>query len=187
MPKPTASTDRRQQLVEAAFDEIAANGFEGLRTRAVARAVGIDHSTVHHHFATKADLIAAVVDHAIAPFRTGKPLTGSPAEQLRDHLNLLVRLMRERPRLFIVLRELDLRATRDDNIRAILAERDNRWRDTTTTLFRQPGWHSDTDPEAAAELVIAAVKGASFAPDPDRAAAAIDELLRLLTPREERP
>lgn len=185
MPKPTASTDRRRQLVEAAFDEIAANGFEGLRTRAVARAVGIDHSTVHHHFATKQDLIAAVVDYAIAPFRTGKPLTGSPMEQLREHLNLLVRLMRERPRLFIVLRELDLRATRDVTIRAILDERDDRWRHTTATLFRQPGWEAAIDAAAAAELVIATIKGVTFAPDPNRAAAAVDQLLRLLSPRGE--
>lgn len=182
MAAAKTSVDRRQQLVEAAFDQIAESGFEGLRTRAVATAAGIDHSTVHHYFATKQDLITAVVDHAVAQFRSGEPALDQPQLRLREHLELMVRLMRERPKLFTVLSEIDLRAKRDPALRAIVAERDDRWRRTLAALFDQPGWHPNLAPGSAAALVIAAVKGSRLYSDPADAAAALEQLLDLLIP-----
>jgi AcrR family transcriptional regulator len=57
-------------------------GFEELRLRDVASEVGIDHSTLHHHYATKQDLVAGVVEHAAQQFwpssrRTGAHASGS--------------------------------------------------------------------------------------------------------------
>src|SRR5258705_9169699 len=98
---------RRQALVEAAFEIIADKGFEGLRLRDVAAAAGIDHSTLHHHFATKQDLVDAVVGYAVQQFRSGRA-ADAPLETLHLHLENLARLTRERPRLLVVMRELDL-------------------------------------------------------------------------------
>jgi AcrR family transcriptional regulator len=182
MPATKTGSDRRQQLLEAAFDQIAENGFEGLRTRVVASAAGIDHSTVHHYFATKQDLIAAVVDYAVSRFRSGEPELDRPQVRLREHLELMARLMREQPKLFTVLSEIDLRAKRDPAIGAIVAARDERWRATLTALFDQPGWHPSIAPGPAAALVIAAVKGSRFYADPADAAAALEQLLELLIP-----
>ena len=56
--------------VRAAFDKIAENGLEGLRLRDVAAAAGIDHSTVHHYFATKEDLYRAILDLKTDPARS---------------------------------------------------------------------------------------------------------------------
>jgi AcrR family transcriptional regulator len=143
--------DRKQEIVLAAFDQIAAKGFEGLRLRDVAQGVGIDHSTLHHHFPTKEHLIGAVVDYATGQFWRDR----EPADTLGGHLAMLGRMIAERPALFTVLRELDLRATRDAAIREIVDAREEGWRKALATRVGPD--HVD--------LVIAVVKGVSLRPD----------------------
>jgi hypothetical protein len=41
---------------------------------------------------------------------------------------MIARMMRDWPSLFIVLREMDLRATRDPTVRAIVDSREQGWR-----------------------------------------------------------
>jgi len=60
--------NRRQALVEAALDEIAERGFEGLRTREVAAHVGLNVATLHYYFPTKEALIRGVLDEAMRRF-----------------------------------------------------------------------------------------------------------------------
>jgi TetR/AcrR family transcriptional repressor of nem operon len=88
----------------------------------------------------------------------------------------------ERPELHVVVRELDLRARRDPDVRAVVASREAGWRASLTELFqggaRQGSWAPGVDPPAAVELVIATVKGASL--DPGHAVAVLGQLERLL-------
>lgn len=42
--------NRRQELIWAAFKQIAERGFEGLRTRDVAAEVGVKVATLHYYF-----------------------------------------------------------------------------------------------------------------------------------------
>ena len=155
-------SERRQALIEAAFGFIAQRGFEGLRLRDVAAAAGIDHSTLHHHFATKQDLIDAVVGYAVAQFRTVSDASAPPHEQLRLHLDGLSRTMGDRPDLFVVMRELDLRATRDAAVRTIIARHEEGWR--LALARRLESVAADLDRQACVELIIAAVKGVSLRP-----------------------
>ena len=73
---------RREVLVRSAFTAIARAGFEGLRLREVATAAGIDHSTVHHYFRTKQELVAATVAYSTGLFSvslaTEDPLRAPP-------------------------------------------------------------------------------------------------------------
>jgi AcrR family transcriptional regulator len=181
--RPPAGPERRDSLVRAAYECMAAAGFEGLRMRDVAGRVGIDHSTIHHHFATKQDLVAAVVDHTTQQFWSTTPPHGSPVDRLRSHLATVRRKMVEEPGLHVVLRELDLRARRDPELRDIIASREEGWRRSLRVLLAEaaadgaltPG----VDPADAAELIIATVKGASLTPD--RAEDVLGLLDRLLT------
>ena len=61
--------------MHAAFERVAEIGFEGLRLRQVAEQVGIDHSTLHHHFATKQALIVAVAEYTTRQFWPTAPAT----------------------------------------------------------------------------------------------------------------
>ena len=72
--------DRRRALVEAAYDQIAERGFEGLRTRDVAARVGVNIATLHYYFPTKEALISGVLDLAMQRFRSTLTPHGSSAE-----------------------------------------------------------------------------------------------------------
>ena len=148
----------------AAFERVAEIGFEGLRLRQVAEQAGIDHSTLHHHFATKQALVAAVAEYTTRQFWPTAPSAGEPAVALREHLDALHRLMIERPELFVVSAELDLRARRDPDVAAALAAHEQGWRALLTGLIGA-GHPALADPATAAELVIATVKGVRLAPD----------------------
>jgi AcrR family transcriptional regulator len=180
--RPPAGPERRDALVRAAYKCLAESGFEGLRLRDIAGQVGIDHSTIHHHFPTKQDLVVAVVDHTTRQFWSTTPLDGSPVDRLRGHLATLRHNIVGQPELHVVLRELDLRARRDPELREIIASREEGWRSSLRALLDSaavtgaltPG----IDPAAGAELIIATVKGASLIPD--RAGEVLELLDRLL-------
>jgi AcrR family transcriptional regulator len=144
------TVDRRGMLVEAAFSSIASEGLEGLRLRGVADMAGIDHSTLHHYFATKQDLIKAVVERAIAPLRETMPAE-PVSDPLRAHLKTLAEMMTTDPELFVVLSEVDLRCRRDPEVRAIVEAVEAGWRSELGSVF--------DGSENAVELVIASVKG----------------------------
>ena len=161
--------DRRQALIRAAFRCIAEKGFEGLRLREVAFQVGIDHSTLHHYFPTKQDLVAGVVEHATRQFWATMPPEGSPGERLHRHLATLAGMIQEKPALFIVLGELDLRAHRDPTVRAVVERQEQGWRTALTDVLSQGAevgaWTEDLDQATAVELIIAVVKGIRLLPD----------------------
>src|SRR6185437_11530319 len=130
--RPAAGPERRDSLVAAAFAVIAREGFEGLRMRSVAADAGLDHSTVHHYFASKEALIAAVVADATGRFRSTTPPEGTGAERLRAHLDTLAARIAAEPELHIVLRELDLRAKRDADLHAAIQAHERGWRGSLT-------------------------------------------------------
>jgi AcrR family transcriptional regulator len=164
--------DRRAALVAAAYHRVAAVGFEGLRLRQVADDVGIDHSTLHHHVATKQELIEAVADYTVRQFFPTSPQ--APGVGLRGHLAALRTLMVARPELLTVTAELDLRARRDPAVAAVMARFEADWRAVLAGALRD----AVVDAERAAELVVAAVKGVRLAPE--RAAGVFDDLALLL-------
>ena len=174
--------DRRQALIRAAFTAIAERGFEGFRLRPIAAAAGIDHSTLHHHFPTKEYLIAAVLEHVTSQFEGTMPAGLPPAARLRHHLGSIARAVVERPELFIVLDELDLRARRDPAMAADVGADEDGWRHALAALFaegvEQGSWQVDVG--ASVELVIATLKGIRLRPD--TAEAVVGQLCDLYSP-----
>lgn len=53
----------RQRLVDAAIVRLVENGYTGLTTAAVAERCAVSRGAMHHHFPTRIDLVAAVIDH----------------------------------------------------------------------------------------------------------------------------
>ncbi len=182
--RPQAIDNRRQVLIKAACRAIAEKGFEGLRLRDVALAASIDHSTLHHYFPTKEDLITASVEHATRQFWPTIPPSGPTRERLHGHLGALTHLIGTQPELFALLAELDQRAMRDARLRATIEAHEQGWRGALTRVLN--GDLEDTpstEEETAAnvELVIATVKGVRLYPD--KAGPVLRQLERLLTCR----
>jgi AcrR family transcriptional regulator len=169
---------RRQELVLAASRRIAARGLEGLRTRDVATEVGVNVATLHYYFPSKESLIQAVVAHALGRFGSTLSAAESAHEQLRDHLAALRRLLHDEPELFAVLCELAMRAPRDPAIAAMLRQTDDPWHAYVGGLLRRAG--RVADPEGAAAVVIAAIKGLSLPNLDARRAERIEQTFRRL-------
>ena len=185
------SADRRRALVDAAFQSLATDGFEGLRMRGIAAAVGLNIATVHYHFPTKEDLVRAVVEHAQARFAASIPDVGPPVERLREYLAGVRRMFVAEPDLCQVLTEIGLRAYRDPAIAEILRANDEHWFAVLRALLRDGvddgSLAPDLDPDATAALVMTTLKGACLpsvrAAGPAQLSSVFDQLDRWLLPR----
>ncbi|MDQ6920428.1 MAG: TetR/AcrR family transcriptional regulator [Candidatus Dormibacteraeota bacterium] len=157
-PAPSRA-DRRHALVEAAFNQIAERGFEGLRTREVAAEVGVNIATLHYYFPTKEALIRGVVELSMQRFRSTLTPHGSSADQLRNHLRAVRRLLRDEPRLGAVMAELALRSARDPVIAGIMEETNAAWHHTVRGLLRRAArdghLRAEMDSDDVASLVLA--------------------------------
>src|SRR6202795_2652504 len=134
-PVRSRKEDRQQALVQAAFIQIAERGFEGLRTREVAAGVGLNIATLHYYFPSKEALIRGVVAHAMERFRSTLAPHGSPADQLRNHLRAVRKLLRDEPEIGAVMGELALRSARDPSLARILGEAFKAWHSTLRGLL----------------------------------------------------
>ena len=182
----TVSEKRRQELVLAAYREIAERGFEGLRTREVADSVGINIATLHYYFPTKESLIRAVLDHAMNRFRSTLAPHGSPADQLRNYLRSVRTLLMEEPELGAVMAELALRSVRDASIGSIMNQMYDTWHVTLRGLLRRAvregGLRPELDSDAVAALIIATLTSMTLPvmTDPGRGDRALRQLERWL-------
>ena len=158
-PLRTRKEDRQQALVLAAFNQIAERGFEGLRTREVAAGVGLNIATLHYYFPTKEALIRGVVAHAMDRFRSTLAPHGSPADQLRNHLRAVRKLLRDEPEVGAVMGELALRSARDPSLARIMSEAFLAWQRTLRGLLqhaaREGHVSRDLDNDDVAALIMA--------------------------------
>jgi AcrR family transcriptional regulator len=152
-----AKEDRRQALVRAAYNQIAENGFEGLRTREVAAEVGLNIATLHYYFPTKEALIGGVVDYAMQRFRSTLAPHGSPADQLASHLRAVRDLLHDEPQLGGVMGELALRSARDPQIAAIMESTNDAWDRTVRGLLQRAVRHGHLRPELDSDDVAAVI------------------------------
>jgi AcrR family transcriptional regulator len=156
----------RRALVHAAYARIASAGFEGLRTRDIAADVGVNIGTLHYYFPSKEALIRATVRHTTAKFAATLAPDGSPAEQLRQHLEGVRHLLKTDQQLWAVLSEITLRAARDDAIADMMRQADEQWYGFMQGLLARGVADGSLDarlqPEGVAAVLITAIKGLSM-------------------------
>jgi AcrR family transcriptional regulator len=70
--------DTRDEIIQAAKQVFAANGYDKTSLRAIARAAGVDAALVHHYFDGKSDLFIAAMSMPFDP-RQVKEEAGEPA------------------------------------------------------------------------------------------------------------
>jgi AcrR family transcriptional regulator len=97
----------REQILEAAFDLIAVEGYEAVSTRAIARAAKVGDASMFKHFPTKEDLgrelyrvALAPIQRAVAELAAGGP---APAAAVRGVVRLLCGFYDTRPRALALL------------------------------------------------------------------------------------
>jgi AcrR family transcriptional regulator len=93
----------REALLDAAERALAREGTEGLALRAIARAAGVTHAAVYHHFADREALLRAVAARGFERFAAalGAAAGGAPGEQAFQEMGVAyVRFAAEHPALF---------------------------------------------------------------------------------------
>ena len=159
--------ERRRLIVAAAFRAVADEGFEGLRTRDIAAAIGINSATLHHYFPTKDDLIAAIAAHLEhrlrtehAPLPDGQPADPDPFGRQFDDL---AHYHAHAPELLAVFRELVARAPRDPAIRALVDRLHAGWHASIVTALEraraQGLLRAGIDADACARIVLGTAWG----------------------------
>ena len=168
-----SADERRLNLVRAAYDLIAAEGFERLRTRDVAERVGINVATLHYYFPTKEALIEAVAHFLAAQFqntrapgttKAGKSGFARLQQEFADHDYY----QDSRPEMIIVMQELNLRAKRDAAIRRIIEPLKEAWLANIAALvadgIRDGTLRGDIDIEGTANVIVMALWGMGTLP-----------------------
>ena len=165
-----AATARRLQLVSIAMGQIATKGFEGLRFQEVAKQAGINNATLYYHFSTKEALIQGVVNHLTEELKkTRSVLSDAPMtalQELRLEFDDLRKLLRAKPKLFIVLIELSLRGLRNPAINRMEENRDAFWLDHLTRMIRrgmeEGVFRQGIRAEGVATAIMAQFKGLGY-------------------------
>jgi AcrR family transcriptional regulator len=168
--KKLSGDERRRQLVRIGLDLIATKGFEGLRFQEVAEQAGINNATLSYHFRTKEELIRGVLQYLgdelqKTPERPiGRPSTA--LEELRLEFKSMGRLLVKRPKLFLVLTELSLRALRDPELGKGMRMLDHSWQGHLSRILedgkKEGTLRRDIDAYTAAQALMAQIKGIGF-------------------------
>lgn len=158
-----AASPRRDQIVAAAFQRIAADGIAGLRMRDVAAEAGVNIATVHYYLTSKEELIHAVVEHAHSQFaaHAAAPALPEPKERLRAHLDAVFDLLDRDPALARVLAEIAVASAHDGAVFEVVVTAETRWRRELQSLLHPL---SARDARSIAALVMLVAKGACLPP-----------------------
>jgi AcrR family transcriptional regulator len=106
--------DLRRSLIHAGLQVLADSGVDALTLREVARRAKVSQAAPYHHFADKADLVSAIVQHGFEDFagalRAGADAVGGGALQRLSGMGLAyVQFAVANPNLFRVLFRPELR------------------------------------------------------------------------------
>jgi len=66
-PSKEDSADIRQQIMEAAVDLFASQGYAATPVREIADRVGVNPAMIHYYFGSKEALLQAALDHSLEP------------------------------------------------------------------------------------------------------------------------
>jgi TetR/AcrR family transcriptional regulator, transcriptional repressor for nem operon len=164
----TAPTDTRAKILASADHLLRSRGFNGFSYQDISRPLGIRNAAVHYHFATKADLAVAVIDHyrqllrgRTAAFMAGH---GDPVQQLEGFIAFSTAECCEDSTLcpvgvlatdFHTLPE-SIREAGQQLLDELLA-----WMTRVCAAGREQGkFRYDGDPAAKAQQIVASLQGA---------------------------
>jgi AcrR family transcriptional regulator len=158
--------------MQATFDIIAAEGFEGLRTRAVADRAGVNVATLHYYYPTKEALIEAFVQYLSEIFiHTHAPALPSTRrdglDRLRQEFADTAFYLAEHQDLMTVIGEFGLRAKRDPLVKQHLDKMMFYWRrglaETVRAGLMDGSFRTELDPDQVTMTLIAILSGLSVA------------------------
>jgi AcrR family transcriptional regulator len=158
--------DNREAILVAVAKVIARRGVRGLRVEDVAAEAGVSAPLLYYHFASRAGLVKAALEHASerapsAALRGPTPGTGydSVSEALLGELSDLPEVRDNA----VVWGEISASAVFDAELRADVKRVNDAWRANVADAIRggieDGSIREEAEPEAAADLLVSLVDG----------------------------
>jgi len=181
--EPTTS----DRILETAQALIVAGGYNGFSYADISDAVGIRKASIHHHFPTKADLVAILVGRYVKRAEAGlnslREQISSPVEQLQTYVNYWQKCILDASEPFCVCAMLaaEIQMLPDEVATHVRAHFQNlaEWLTSVLQAGADQGlFRLANPPEEEAQILMASVHGAmlsarAFA-DPNRFAAIVN-------------
>lgn len=126
MSRPNVRDERIPQIIDAAAEVFSRQGIDGANMSTIAAAAGVSKATIYHYFASKDDVIVALVKRVFSLDRTAVDLLRNGGGSIRDRLvayaATLAGLVNENRQLFLVTGEIQARAARVTSLKSLAAD-----------------------------------------------------------------
>ncbi|MGV1836797.1 TetR/AcrR family transcriptional regulator [Rhizobium rhizogenes] len=189
-------TSTSEKILDTAQSLIVAGGYNGFSYADISAAIGIRKASIHHHFPTKAELVAVLVDRYRQQAETGlnslREQFSSPAEQLRAYLNFWQTCIRDASQSFCICAMLagEMQMLPEEVASRVRAHFHSlaRWLKSLLATGAEQGlFRLDKQPEEEAQMLMASVHGAMLSArafsDPELFTTIVTpQFTRLLTP-----
>lgn len=157
---------RDDQIRRAAYDILGTEGLEELHARTVAKAIGINHATVHYYFPHREDLIVAVAEYTLhqlirdrMQFQKGAKTS---REKLESEIALTEAYCRPQSRFIKVLACLYVAGVGSERIRGKTAAIWDEWRSLIADQLNS-GALKDGTPYTDPDLLLSTFFGLGLA------------------------
>ncbi|MBU4433258.1 MAG: TetR/AcrR family transcriptional regulator [Alphaproteobacteria bacterium] len=161
--RPSAET-RRQQILDAACDQVRRSGFHGASMAEIAKAAGLSVGQIYRYFENKEAIIAAIVAQDLAEMREKfaelESRPGDLLDSISEHMPEAVDKCYDMGRAALVL-EVLAEAARNSKVAAIVRAADCQERALSRAMLernRKPDW-SEAEFEARAEMIAVIFDG----------------------------
>lgn len=162
-------TSTSEKILDIAQSLIVAGGYNGFSYADISAAIGIRKASIHHHFPTKAELVAVLVDRYRGQAETGlsslREQVVNPAEQLQAYLNYWDTCIRDASQPFCVCAMLagEMQMLPEEVASRVRAHFQSLAAWLTTVLSagaEQNLFRLSRSPEEEAQMLMASVHGA---------------------------
>lgn len=172
-------TERRAQIIRAAYGIAARGGLDALTVRRVARAARLSSGLVLFHFKSKAQLTIALLDHVLATttvLHVTEAIAAipSPLDRLLTLLHVEMHRLASEPRRIRLFFDYWARGFRDSLIRTKMRAELDRYRGAfrpmaEEVLASERDRFGDVTPEGLAAVAVSFIKGCAVQSmmDPD--------------------
>ncbi len=156
-----ANTDRQKDIVDAAFNLISGQGIQELTIKKIASAIGVSEPAIYRHFASKSDILNAIVDEIIASRDLTLSLIKSDkmdsSSLLTNFFTVQARMFTDNPSMTIMLLPEEIfRNDKDlqDRISGMMAETRLFIHELLKRGISEGIFHARTDPETLSLMLI---------------------------------
>jgi AcrR family transcriptional regulator len=161
MEETVRTSERRKEIIAAAFDLISEHGIQELTIKKIAQAVGVTEPAIYRHFTSKVDILSSVIDEMIAQrnatFLRGRTGPGTACDMIRSFFTVQASLFETRPSLTIMLFPEDLFRNNDELLgraTAMMEETLARFRELLQAGIDEGSLKPGLDREAGALMLV---------------------------------